>query len=59
MTYSVLLKVPRLTHTVQADKMCCEDNGWTVFYSRPDPGKPFEEVTRLQTRNISKIEEMK
>jgi len=57
--YEVYLKTARGIMPVEAEKFCCEDDGYTVFYARPAPGEIFEEVARFKTANVSRIEETK
>ena len=43
--------------SLDADKFHCESGGWTVFYARPAPKEPFEEVKRYESCNIKNIKE--
>ena len=59
MRYLVTLKTADTPFPVEAEKFSCEEDGYTVFYARPAPGEKFEEVLRVKTNNIKKIEEIK
>jgi len=55
--YNVYLKTARGIMPIVADKFCCEQNGYTVFYARPGPGEKFEEIATFSTKNVERIEE--
>ena len=59
MHYEVRLRTANVPVSVDGDKFCCEDDGYTVFYARPAPGEKFEEMARFSTKNVAKIEETK
>lgn len=44
---------------IEAEKFCMDEPEYVVFYSRPEPGFPFEEVARFSTKNVARIEEVK
>ena len=57
MKYLVKLKSADTAFEVTADKFCMDDPEYVVFYARPAPGEPFEEVARFSTKNVAKIKE--
>jgi hypothetical protein len=59
MRYEVHLNLARGIFPVEADKFCMDEPEYVVFYARPQPGYPFEEVARFSTNNVAKIEEIK
>ena len=59
MRYLVTLKTAEKPFQIDADKFQCDEDGYTVFYARPSPREKFEEVTRVLTNNVKKIEEVK
>ncbi len=59
MRYLVTLKTAEKPFQIDSDKFQCDEDGYTVFYARPAPREKFEEVTRVLTNNVKKIEESK
>ena len=59
MRYLVTLKTAEKPFPIDADKFQCDEDGYTVFYSRPGPGQKFEELARFSTENVRKVEETK
>lgn len=55
--YEIFLKDNPIPLPIDADKMCCDEPGYVVFYSRPAPGEKFEETARLKSSNVKGIKE--
>ena len=55
--YEVTLRDAPLPMPVDAEKFEINRQGYTVFYARPAPGEPFEEIATFSTRNVINIEE--
>jgi hypothetical protein len=55
--YEVYLKDNPIPLPIDADKMCCDELGYVVFYSRPAPGEKFGEVARIKSPNMKGIKE--
>lgn len=58
MKYEVRLKTTDEPFELEADKFCLDEPEYVVFYARPGPGEPFEEVQRFLTVNVKKINEI-
>jgi hypothetical protein len=56
-SYLVHLKLGLGAIPLEAEKFSCERGGYVVFYARPGPGIPFEEVAIFSTKNVGRIEE--
>jgi hypothetical protein len=55
--YEVFLKDNPTPLPLDAQKMCCDEPGYVVFYMRPAPGEKFSEVARLKSSNVKRIKE--
>jgi hypothetical protein len=55
--YEIFLKDNPIPLPIDADKMCCDEPGYVVFYSRPSKEEKFQEVARFKSSNVKGIKE--